>query len=55
MVKLEEIQKTMRIDVAVRNREEESILGFYAAMNMAVGNILFKKRATHLVTNVPGQ
>lgn len=53
MVKLEEMQKTIRIDMGVRNREKERILGFYEAMNVTVGNTLFKKRATHLVTNEP--
>lgn len=45
MVKLEEMQR--------RGGEEEKILGYYAAMNVTVGNTIFKKRATHLVTNEP--
>ena len=34
----------------VRNKEGEGILEFCAAMNITVGNTLFKKSASHLVT-----
>ena len=33
----------------VRNKERERVLEICAAMNITVGNTLFKKRASHLV------
>ena len=37
-----------------RNKERKVILEFCATMNMAVENIFFKNRASHLVTYEPG-
>ena len=38
-------------DSGVRNKEQETILQFCAAINTAVGNTLFKKRESPLTTN----
>ena len=38
----------------VRNNEEERILEFCAAMNMKIGNTIFQKRSSHLITYESG-
>ena len=38
----------------VRNNEEERILEFCAAMNMKIGNTIYKKRSSHLITYESG-
>ena len=37
-----------------RNKENERIIEFCAAMNMTLGNTLFKKSASHIVSYEPG-
>lgn len=58
-VTLEEPQKTDNQHGndghGVRNKDGETIREICAAMNMTVENTLFKKRASHLVTNESGQ
>lgn len=58
-VTLEEPQKTDNQHGndghGVRNKDGETIREIGAAMNMTVENTLFKKRASHLVTNESGQ
>ena len=56
---LEVIQKTTKTSMEVMVMElgtwkEERILEFCAATNMTVGNILFKKRASLLITYESG-
>ena len=52
------MQNTMRTSISygygVRNNEEERILEFCAAMNMKIGNTIFKKRSSHLITYESG-
>ena len=55
MVPLDVTQKTMRTSMKVngygiRNKGEERILEFCAAMNMIVWNTLFGIKASHLTT-----
>ena len=53
MVTLKVTQKTMTTSMEI-SKKGERILEFCATMNMVLGNTLFKKRVSHLVTYESG-